>query len=464
MPVLSDRKIEIVKTLVEQAPDKIVGGLQRALAETGEESALAPVRQLVEAEAADRLLRNAIFLPLVPLCVGDGTAREKLTFPARALALVWRGLKAVAPDEVMSAQHAAEQLAAAIVAHQRQPDPTKLFDEVVAAAVGALREGEARDFRQAVELLDRARPDGAKVFAACLDICPVVRRAVPRLEEWVEKPPHEVTAAARLAFKDAVDIDPEGGPRFFEMVAAHLAPPWMVLRVICAVMDKPTERYLHDSELGGFAERVLDDVDAGLKLIAKLELDGGPEPARVAARRVGLITEQDFELEACMDLYRDHGWGRRILEQKKTLAGLVERILKDAEKLVGQALPTGSARLSKLRKHVPRFEGVVDKRTVGRAITALAFAQEVRPFAGHGGFSASHAKSMEKLSESLDTYVEEGVDIIRHGMADPAVAQPFLLAAADFVAFVRDPQAADLVRRRAVAAKPEEPEKQFVEI
>jgi hypothetical protein len=464
MPVLSDRKIEIVRTLVEQAPDKIVGGLQRALSETAQESALGPVRRLVEAEAADRVLRNTIFAAVAPLCVGDGTAPQPLTFPARALALVWRGLKTTAHEEVNNAERAAEQLAAAIAAHQRQPDPAKIFDEVVAAAARALREGEARDFRQAADALDRARPDGAKAFAACLDISPVVRRALPKLDEWVERPPHEISAAARLAFKDSVDIDEAGGPRFFEMVAAHVAPPWMVLRVISAVMDKPTERYLHDSELGGFAERVLDDVDAGLKLIAKLDLDAGPEPARAAAQRVGLMTEQGFELEACMDLYKDHGWGRRILEQKKSLAGMVERLFKDGEKLVGQALPTGSARLSKLRKHVPRFEGIVDKRTVGRAITVLAFAQEVRPFAGHGGFSASHAKSMEKLAESLDTYVEEGVDIIRSGMADPQVAQPFLLAAAEFVALVRDERAADLVRRRAVAAKPEEPEKHFVEI
>ena len=464
MPVLSDRKIEIVRTLVEAAPDKIVGGLQRALSGTGGESALAPVRQLVEAEAADRVLRNAIFLPIVPLCVGDGTTSQRLTFPARALALVWRGVKTVAPAQVEAARLAAGQLAAALAAQQRLPDPSKVFDEAVAAAVEALRSGQERDFRQAAETLDRARPDGAKAFAACLDIAPVVRRAIPKLADWVAQPAQEISAAARLAFKDSVAIDEEGGPRFFEMIGGHLAPHWMVLRVISAVMDKPTERYLHDSELGDFAERVMSDIDAALKAIGKLDLDGGPEPAREAARRVGLISEQAFELEACMDLYKDHGWGKRILEQKQALAGLVERLLKDAEKLVDQSLPTGSNRLSRIRKHVPRFDGPVDARAVTRAQTALAFAQEVRPFAGNGGFSASHTKVMEKLGERLDTYVEEGVDVIRAGMADPEVAQGYLLAAAQFVTFVRDDRAADLIRRRAATARPDEPEKLFVEI
>jgi len=464
MPVLSDRKIEIVRTLVESAPDTIVGGLQRALSETGGESALAPVRQLVEAEAADRMLRNAIFMPIAPLCVGDGAAADRLTFPAKALALLWRGLKTAAPEEVAAAARAAQALASAMAAQQRLPDPTKIFDGVVAAAAEALRDGEVRDFRSAAELCERARPGGAKAFLSCLDISPVVRRAVPRLTEWVEKPASETSAGARLSFKDAVEIDEEAGPRFFEMVAAHVAPWWMVLRVISAVMDKPTERYLHDSELGGFAERVLDGIDEALKAIAKLDLDAGPKVGRAVAQRVGLITEQTYELEVCMELYRDHGWGKRIFEQKKTLANLAERILKDAEKLVGLALPIGASGFGKTRKSTPRFDQPPEGKAVTRAVTTLAFVQEVRPFAGPGGFSAAHSKTVEKLGDSLDHYVEESVDIARTGHGDPVLVQSYLLAAAELARFIRDEQAAELIRRRAATAKPDEPEKQYVEI
>ena len=52
MPGLSDRKIEIVRHLVESAPDKIVGGLQNALAAASGDSVLAGVRRLVESEVA----------------------------------------------------------------------------------------------------------------------------------------------------------------------------------------------------------------------------------------------------------------------------------------------------------------------------------------------------------------------------------------------------------------------------
>ena len=56
MVALSDRKLEIVRTLVQTAPDSIVGGLRAALQETSGDTVLSSVRQLVEAEAQDRAL------------------------------------------------------------------------------------------------------------------------------------------------------------------------------------------------------------------------------------------------------------------------------------------------------------------------------------------------------------------------------------------------------------------------
>jgi hypothetical protein len=452
MVALSDRKIEIVRTLVESAPDKIVGGLQRALAETGGDTVLASVRQLVEAEARDRMLRNTVFAPVAPLCVGDGAGAHSLVFPARALTFVWRGLKTAAPAEMAAARAAADALAAAVVTKQRPPDPTKVFDSVVIAAAEHLRSNDARDFRVAAEMCERARPGSAEAFAACLDISPVVRRALPRLPDWVAQPADEVSAAARLAFKDAVAIAEDAGPRFFEMLAAQIAPPWMVLRIISAIMDTPTERYLHDSELGGFPERIMNDIDEALKAISKLDLDAGPAAGREAAERIGLITEQTFELEVCIELTRDQGWGKRIMDQKKTLASVAEARLKDAEKLSAAALPTGSAGLSRFRKATPRLEEPPDLRTANRLRTVLAFAEAARPFANHGGFSASHTKTIEKITAAVDHYIEEVLDILRVGEADKTIAHAYLKVAADIVGFVRDERAGEMVRRRATAA------------
>lgn len=453
MVALSDRKLEIVKTLVESAPDKIVGGLQRALAETGGDTVLASVRVLVEAEASDRMLRNAIFQPVTPLFVGDGSDTQSLVFPARALACLWRGLKVSAEPQMAAAAAATAAVAKAASTKQRPPDPNPAYDMVVAAAADGLRTSELREFRTAVELCDRARAGGAKTLAACLDISPVVRRTLPRLTDWVAHSGEETGAAARLAYKDAVAIDEDSGPRFFEMLAGQITPHWMVLRVISSVMDKPTERYLGDSELGGFPERVMAEIDEALKAIAKLDIDGGPEAGRAAGRQVELITHQTFELEGCIELTRDQGWGHRIVGQKKALASVVEGRLRDAEKQVAAALPMESTGFGRSRRSGPKLDAAPDPKMVRRAVTLLTFVHEIRHCANYGGFSAAHAKVLEALWGAVDRYTDDVLADVRNGDApDLVIAHAHLLGAAEMVGLLRDEKAAELVRRRAATA------------
>ena len=453
MAALSDRKIEIVRTLVESAPDRIVGGLQRALADTGGDTVLASVRALVEAEADDRILRNAVLQPIAPLCVGAGSGKHGLVFPARALALVWRGLKVRAPDEMAAAAEVSAGIAIALAKEQRPPDPGKAFDVLAKLAAEALRSSDIRDFRAAMDLCNRAWAGGGEAFAACLDIAPVVRLTLPRLPEWVAHPGEETGAAARLAYHDAVAIAEDAGPRFFEMLAGQLTPPWMVLRIISAVMDKPTERYLADSELGGFPERVMAEIDEALEAISRLDLDGGPEAGRIAGGLVHLIVQQTFELEVCIETTRDHGWGHRIVGQKKALASLVEARLWETEKLVMAALPAQSSGFARPRKGSPKLDAPPDPKAARRAMTLLTFAHELRLCADHGGFSAVHSKVTDKLGGTIDHYVDDVLDHVRTGdVPDIGIAHAFLLLAADAAGLVRDVQAAKLVRRRAAAA------------
>src|SRR5438105_2900113 len=104
MSALSERKLEIVRTLVETAPDTVVDGLNQALAGASGDSALASVRRVVETEARDRQLRNVVLLPVAPMCLGDGRDLLRLIFPARVLGLIWRGLKVQAPAIVRNAE------------------------------------------------------------------------------------------------------------------------------------------------------------------------------------------------------------------------------------------------------------------------------------------------------------------------------------------------------------------------
>jgi hypothetical protein len=446
MTGLPAHKIDIVRKLVEAAPDRVVGRLQAALAGSGGDAALAGVRKLVEAEANDRRLRNTVLAPIAPLCVGDGRDPQRLVFPLRVLALMWRGLKAEAPLQIAAAQSLLEDL-------YPQESPPVAFDDLVMRAALSLRAGEQRDFREAAELADAARPDGAAVLARCLDLGPIVRQTTTKLPDWITRITEERAAAARVAYNDAVAVAEDAGPRFFEMLAAQLAQPWQVLRIVSAVMDRPNERYMAASEFAVFALRLMDEIDLNLAAVAHFDPDGGPPAGRAAGKTVELLTLQISEIEDSLEMGREGGWGGRLANHKKSLASTVEWRLREAEKAVALALPTQATRVARVMKAVPRLAPGPDAALVGRALALLHFTEEIRSSANYGGFASTRAKVLEHLGESLDHYVEDVLDTLRHNEApEPAVAKQFLGVVADFNALIRDARAADTIRRRAAAA------------
>jgi hypothetical protein len=446
MAALSERKLDIVRTLVETAPDSVVDGLNQALSDATGDTALASVRRLVESEARDRQLRNIVLLPLAPMCVGDGRDLLRLTFPSQVMGLIWRGLKAQAPNVVRDAE-------LALYDYRPGVTSTEHFDRLVRLAVKGVRARDVREFRLAAEACDTARQDGAAALLACLDLAPVVRAVAHQLPKWTAHQSDDATIGARLAYKDAVAVSEEAGPRFFQMLAAQLDNDWMILRIISAIMDTPTERYLAETELGVFGERVLHEIEEALKSIRKLDVDAGAPAAVQAARLVDQITLQSNELETYVSLSRENGWGHQLVKHRKALAAVVEARLREAEKYFSEALPSTRSKLKRIRRAIPRLGQPPNETAVRRCEALLTFAAELRFSANYGGFAAARAKLIEGLTEQLDHYVEELLDLLKTGDAEnEADVRAFLAIAADFSGRLRDEKAADLVRRRTAAA------------
>jgi hypothetical protein len=446
MAALSERKLEIVRTLVETAPDRVVDGLQQALADASGDTALGSVRRMVESEARDRHLRNIVLLPIAPMCVGDGRDPLRLTFPATVMGLLWRGLKAHAPAGVHNAE-------LALYDYRPGETSTEHFDRLVRVAAKAVRAGEAREFRTVTEICDQARPDGAATLLACLDLGAIVRGVAHKLPEWTSQQGGGANIGARLAYKDAVAVSDDAGPRFFQMLAAQLQQHWMILRIISGVMEKPTERYLAETELGMFGQYILREIEEALKGVAQFDVDGGPAAADKAARLVDQVTMEANEMETYVSLSRDHGWGLALAKHRKALAATVEARFREAEKHFEQALPCVRSKFKRGGRSAPKLGEAPDQAAVSRCVTLLTFAGEVRFSSNYGGFAAARAAMLEAHGDELDLYVEEVLGVLKSGEAeDEGHAHAFLAVAAEFSGLVRDERAADLVRRRAAAA------------
>lgn len=445
MAALSPSKLKIVRTIVETAPDSAIRSLEMALSAEGGSGALSAVRELVETEAADRFVRNAVFAPVKALF---GASNSKLYFPPRALALMWRGLKATSPELIREA-------AAHCGPWDAELESPSVLNELCAIAAKGLRERSQADFTAAAELCDAyPKNGGAAALGNCLDLAPMTRGALARLSEWVSRMTMERTVSVRLAYRDTLEVAPDAGPRFFEMLAAPLPEPWLILRVISAVMDRPHESYLSESELGTFGERTLDDIEQCTNIVRKFQADDGVEAGRKVGQMVQRALLQVFEFEGAIETTRVGPWGGRLARLRESLAQCVERIMNGAAEAVNAALPVETSRLrGGANRGAPKMSDDPDARLVKRAETLLAFSDEVRSAAANGGFSGARNRMIEKANARLDHYIDYLIAVMRENEVDDRErARKYLEIAANFIAYTRDEKTAQIVRRRLAAA------------
>lgn len=438
MVALSAEKRQIVQSVIEAAPDAAVRSLELALASSGAgDGLLNGVRALVEIEASDRAVRNIILSPIVAMCqVREGDA---LSFPAQTKAHLWRGLKVIEPAQVADAIARANTW-------DRESLPPAPFDALCAAAARAIRERHPA-FEALVD-----RPDTHDLLA-CLDLAPLVRAAAMRLESWLSNMTTERRAVARLAYKDAGRVAEDSGPRFFEMLSAQMAQPHLILRVIGAVIDKPGERYLAASELAFFGDRAVASIQAQIERLSAFDpaTADGRAAGAAAGRAVSHILSAIENFEQDVMLSKDGRWGKSVRQQKQRLAKFAEQRLNAMDKLVRTALPMDS-KFGKGRGS-PRFDGNPNPVAVERAAAALAFSDELRLAAGHGGFGAARIKALATINERLDHYVEDILTSLRDDeTTDRERRRAYLEAAASLLGLSRDSKAEQIVRRRIAAA------------
>jgi hypothetical protein len=444
MERISEAKLAVVRGLIEQAPDKAVRNLLLTLAADGpHDASLTRVQQLLEVETADRNARNVVLGPIAPLCAVPGPL-SGLTFPPRTLSLIWRALRSESPAEIWAAK--------AQLSDWRGGDLSPdLFDALCTRTARGLRTSGS-PFEAAAEAADQG--GGRRALAGCLDIAPLTRHALEQLPDWLGRMTGEKAAKLRLTYRDVVAVADDAGPRFFDMLAAHLSEPWLILRVIAGVMDHPNETYVAASELGGFGERVLGDIDRRLAEVVAFKATSGRQAAHAVAQTVHLATVEVGEFEQAFHLAHDGTWGRRVGKQKTRLAETIEALLASADRLVGAALPLHNVRLGpRTIKGVPRLTHEPDADQVEKAATLLTFLTEVRSSAAAGGFASARTKVLEGLENRLDTYVEDLLaEIHADDGADLPRAHAFLEVAAELCGLARDEKAAQIVRRRAAAA------------
>jgi hypothetical protein len=450
MPSLSVAQSSVLRTLFGAAPDSAVRTLERALSEEAlGGDAMAEVYDLVAKEAGERRAKKAVFEPLIALC--GPAARASHRFPSQTLAALWTGLCSVCPSDTA----AAASIAGKIRSAEENPTAAELFDHLCGVAAKGLRQANPA-FAAAAAVLAASQSDGPEVFAGYLDLSPIARAALPRLPEWVARMTDEKAAAVRLAYKDAVSLAEDAGPRFVEILFANLPEPWLILRILSAVMDRPAEGYVAVSELAQFAEHILNEIDDKLNSFESFDPAGG-RPAGVAAgQAIHVAVTEIAEFESSIELNRTGPWGKRIMQRKHAIAQLAEARLARIDQALDAAIPLQMVKLGRGFRGLPKLTDDPDPAAINYAAGLMAFFDYSRQIAGQAGYGAARAKTAERLEGRVDQYVEDLLDLLRAPPADAVDtadrARRYLEVSADIMDALRDQKAGRIIRRRAAAA------------
>ena len=448
---LGPARSEALRRLFASVSDEALNTLDAALAAGAQDSAAALAASAHSGEERRRrAVRDEVFAPLRPPAWAgsacDAGPAGVFRPPFDPTLELWRALGRSDPEAVAAA--------VAAVRDRDEPEAAAAAADALTARAAERLAGDHPAWARLTSRLAAADPAAPEGLRRLLELCPVVRAASPRAQALARAPSEAHAAALRLAFRDAEARSPGCGPLLLSTLAAHLDRPWRVMRLVSAVMDRPSDAYLAASELAPFGQAVLDAVDARIAALRAFDGTTGVEGGAAAADAALACTLALAEFDAALRLNPEGAWARRTGAQRRELAFTVERRLKDAALAVDRALPVEPPRLKGRVRGAPVLGPPLDGDAMRRAQGLLAFFDRTRSSADFGGFGAVRARLIEELDQRLDVYAEDLLELLRTGAAaerEHEVRERLNLCA-ECLGLIREPRAAGLLRRRAAAA------------
>lgn len=423
--------------LLERCPDAMLKTVASAVAPLPGGRA-AELRMMLADEQRDRVRRQFVMAPLIPMFRDRADGVAALTFPPFVLARLWKAASAREPG---------------LLPRLDGDEPSVMVADRICLAAAAL-------VRDQPDLIwpggqDPARLAGLEDLAACLDLAHMARRGLPSLEVWLKRPDGDQIAELRLLLKDCAGIRLEGAQRVLEILFSHLDDAVLILRIVtqtsCAVDQ---EGFLSASELAGFVDRLIAGVDLRAARIAAFK------PAADIARVKDVIADLTWcanvlgELDVTLTLNPQSAWGKSVRDGRVAIAGRLSALLRAADKAVDQALPMERVQMAgRMTRKAPQLDAPIDGETVLAARSLLRLVGSVRGPASTFGCEADRKALVEALTARLTDYSDLVLRMINDGEApDEAHALKVMAFTAQCLDLIAATEAARTVRRRAAVA------------
>lgn len=428
-------QLAALKALFATVTDEVLATLNRVFSQSNASMVL--VRDLVAEERADRALRDRVFAPLAPLF---GARPEGPAFPPRMRAAMWSALRRTAPELIQEAAEESRYL--------RGGDKSPLvFDDLARRAGILLRSPTSALSRQSDATL-------VAELAGYVALVSLARKTLTMLPDWLGRVSDERVATLKIALRDASVVVPDGAVRLMELMAAHLPEPQLVLRLIAVATDRSGDRFIAESELAHFGERLLADVDRRVERLRAFNPVESAQRDQALAEDITRCFAILAEFERSVELDREGPWGHRVATARRAIAAHVESRLRDVEGAIAEALPMQKVKTSgRVSRTEPAIAHDPLPGAVRRARGLLVLVEASRASVAVGGYGALRGAVTDRVRERLEDYADQ---VLRQmngaGPVDAERARVWLELAAEFLERVDAVKSADLVRRRAASA------------
>ena len=423
--------------MLERCPDAMLKTVASAVAPLPGGRA-AELRMMLADEQRDRVRRQFVMAPLIPMFRARADGVEALTFPSPVLARLWKAASNREPE---------------LLSRLDGDEPSVVVaDRICLAAAAVVRDKPDLVWPGGNE---PARVAGLEDLAACLDLAHMARRGLPSLEVWLKRPDGDQIAELRLLLKDCAGIRVDGAQRVLEILFSHLEDAVLILRIVtqtsCAVDQ---EDFLSASELAGFVDRLIAGVDLRAARIAAFK------PAADIAQVKDVITDLTWcanvlgELDVTLTLNPQSVWGKSVRDGRVAIAGRLSALLRAADKAVDQALPMERVQTAgRMTRKAPQLDAPIGGDTILAARSLLRLVGSVRGPASTFGCEADRKTLVEALTARLSDYADQVLRMVNDGEApDEAHAMKLIAFTAQCLDFIAATEAARTVRRRAAVA------------
>ena len=445
MAELSVAQRAVLAQMLERVPDRVLKTLSGAVAQMPGERAAALSIMLAD-ETIDRRRRAIAFAPLLPMFQRRPDGVESLTFPPSVLPRLWKAASSKEPEILLILDDYRPI--------EESPKMRTAADRICIAAASAVR--DQPDVVWPIGGDEAARQRGLSELAECFDLAAMARRGLLNLPDLILRPTGDQLAELRLLIRDCAEITADGGPRMLEIFFAHLGDASLILRLVVHSSKASTkEGFLSESEMAGFVNRLIAEVESRVTRIASHAVGSKADPGPGLKADIAWCAETLGELDITLQLDPEGTWGKQAREARDRINKSLSGTLRSLDKTMDRLMPSRAVKTTgRMTKQAPDLEAAAPPlEAVQAAIVQLTLLGALRTAAQVFGCEGLRVQLVQSVTERITAWVDMVIEAVNAGDApDQRKSLAMVETLAKCLLLIEANDAARTIRRRAGAA------------